>query len=119
MAKKAFQFIPASSFRYGAEKIFQAGLGDVHVAQFDAGSGGEIGDFCDERAAAVGVKISSVAISGADFADASQSLEPLKQVRRMNAEAETQQVAAGNRGLQLLRSSQRDDPALIDNREAF
>src|SRR6267378_3923169 len=101
------------------KKVFQAGLGDVYVAQFDAGGGGEIGDFGDQRAAAVGVEIGAVAISGADFADTSQSLEPLKHVRRMHAEPEAEQVPARDGRFQLLRSSQGDDAAVIDNREAF
>ncbi len=101
------------------KKIFQAGLGDVHVAQFDAGSSSEIGDFGDQRTSAIGVEIGAVAIGGADFPDASQPLEPLKQIRRMHAQPKAQQVPARDGRFQLLRSSQRNDAAVIDNRKAF
>ena len=63
------------------KKIFEAGLGDVHVAQFDAGSGGEIGDLGDERATAISVEVGAAAIRGAHFSNARQCLEALQKFR--------------------------------------
>jgi hypothetical protein len=65
------------------KKIFEAGLGNVYVAQFDAGIGGEISDFGDQRTAAVGVEVGAVAVGGADFADAGEALKTLEKLRGM------------------------------------
>ncbi len=101
------------------KEILEAGLGDVHVAQLDTGSGGQSGDFRNERTAAVGVEIGAVAVRRAHLPDTGQAAETLEQVRRRKAEAEAQQVAAGNGGLQLLGSSQCDDATVVDDRETF
>src|SRR5438105_15426557 len=101
------------------KEIFQAGLGDVYVAQLDACAGSQGGNLCNERTAAVGVDVGAIAVVGADFTDAGKSLEAYEEIRGVQAETEAQQVAAGNSGLQLLRSAESDDTAMIDNREAF
>ncbi len=60
------------------KKILEAGLGDVHVAELDAGVGGKIGDFRNQRTAAIGVEIGAVAVGSAHFPDAGQALETLQ-----------------------------------------
>jgi len=52
------------------KKILEAGLGDVHVTQFDGSSGGKIGNLWNQRTAAVGVEIGAIAVRGAHFGDA-------------------------------------------------
>src|SRR5882724_466099 len=101
------------------KKILEAGLGDVHVAKLDAGIGGEIGDFRNQRTAAIGVEVGAVAVGSADFPHAGEALETLQKLRGVYAEAKAQQVPTGNGSFQLLRSSKSDDAAVINNREAF
>src|SRR5438046_9515825 len=97
------------------KEIFQTGLGNVNVTQFDASSGGEIGDLGDQRTATVGVQVRAIAVGGAHFPDASQALETLHELRGVPAEAEAQEEAAGNGSLLLLWSSQGDDAAVIND----
>src|SRR6202521_6306162 len=93
------------------KEIFQAGLEDVNVTQFDAGSGGKIGDLGNQRTATVGVQVSAIADGGAHFPYAGQALETLQEIWGVAAKAEAQEEAAGDGSLQLLRGSQRDDTA--------
>src|ERR1700694_5088903 len=99
--------------------MLQTGLGDVNVAQCDAGSRGKIGNLGNQRTATVGVQVSALAVGGAHFPDASQALETLQQIWGVPAKAEAQEEAAGNGSLQLLRGSQSDDAAMINDGEAL
>jgi len=101
------------------KEIFQAGLGDVDVAQFDAAARSQAGDLRNERTPAVSVEVGAASRVGADFPDAGEALETFEEIRGVNAKAEAEQVAAGNGILQLLGSSQGDDAAVIYNRKTL
>src|SRR6202521_187571 len=101
------------------KEIFQAGLGDVNVTQFDAGSRGKIGDLGNQRTATVGVQVSAIADGGAHFPYAGQALETLQEVWGVAAKAEAQEEGDRNGSRQLLRSSQSDDTAVINDGEAL
>ena len=44
------------------KKIFQAGFGNVHIAQFDRSAGGEIGYLGYQRASAVGIDVGGIVV---------------------------------------------------------
>src|ERR1017187_7593459 len=90
------------------EKILQAGLRNVHVAQVNRGGGGEIGNLGNQRASAISVHIGGVVITGSHLSDPSEGFETPQQLDGMLAEAQSQQIAAGDRSLQLRGSAQRD-----------
>jgi len=92
------------------KKIFQAGLGDVHVAQFDAGSGGEIGDFGDQRTAPVGVEIHPGISHCPGLGHTGKLRQPLDELRRARSQLESDDEATRDRVLQLLRFSERESP---------
>ncbi len=62
------------------KEILEAGLGNVHIAQFSSGGEGEVGNFGNQGASAVGVEIGAVAIGGAHFGDAGQSFQACEDV---------------------------------------
>ena len=70
------------------EEIFQAGLGDVDVRQFGAGSRSQARDFRNERAASVGINVNAGAVGGTHFAHPSQRLQSLQQVRGLVPETQ-------------------------------
>ena len=111
---------PALREQEKAVRKARDGLRDlVRSAQFDAGSRGKIGNLGNQRTATVGVQVSALAVGGAHFPDASQALETLQQIWGVPAKAEAQEEAAGNGSLQLLRGSQSDDAAMINDGEAL
>src|SRR5207253_7296585 len=68
---------------------------------------------------AVGIEVGAVGGVGADFTDAGEHLETDEEIRGVHAEAEAEQVAAGNSGLQLLGSAESDDAAVVNDGKAF
>src|SRR5437762_11169535 len=81
MAKSHSNHIDVRSFptrRSSDLEIFKTGLGDVHVAQLDAGAGSQRSNLRDEGAAAVGVEVGTVAVVGADFARSEEHTSELQ-----------------------------------------
>ena len=81
------------------KQIFQAGLEDMHILQFDACSGSETCHLRNERTAAVGVNIRAGAVGCAHFAHAGKTLQALEEFRRVQAKAQTQEKTSGDGSL--------------------
>src|SRR6267154_5758637 len=69
------------------KEVFQAGLGDVDVAQFNASAGSQAGDLRNEGAAAVSVEIGAASVGGAHFPDAGETLETFEEIRGVHPKA--------------------------------
>src|ERR1035441_7739072 len=97
----------------------QAGLGNVHVAQFEARRLRRGDDRPHQRAAAGGVHVYGCLVGRAYLCHAGQLLQFGQQFFGDALKAQAQQVAAGDRGLQFCRRALGNDAAVIDDRQAI
>src|SRR5262245_52591294 len=101
------------------EQIFEARLGDVDIAHFGARRLCHSDNRRDQRTAAIGVNVDRRIGTWPDFADAWNRLQRGGESLGQAVEFDAKQVTAGDRRLQLLGSSLRDDFAMVDDGEAL
>ena len=101
------------------KEVLEAGLGNVQVEDGSTGGSGGGDDVRDERAAVVGIDVELTVTRLADFGHSLQPSHGVGEACRPGADLQAHEVAAGNGLLQLLRRSDSDDLAVIDDGHAL